>query len=86
LNRGSASVTADCVFTWGEHHYADLLWPGAPRSQTSDPYYYRHYPGTNSYVGISSQDDRLRYMGSASNHQMLDLGSMATWKQSAGCQ
>ncbi len=32
-----------------------------------------------------SQDDRLRYMGSASNNQMLDLGSMATWKQSAGC-
>ncbi|MES2946993.1 MAG: hypothetical protein V4858_00475 [Pseudomonadota bacterium] len=45
-----------------------------------------HYAGTNSYVGISSQDDKLRYMGSASNNQMLDLGSMATWKQTAGCQ
>lgn len=85
LDRGNATVSADCVFNWGEHHYADLLWPASARSQTLAPYYYRHYPGTNSYVGISSQDDRLRYMGSASGHQMLDLGSMATWKQSASC-
>lgn len=85
LDRGNATVSADCVFNWGEHHYADLLWPTPARSQTQAPYYYRHYPGTNSYVGISSQDDRLRYMGSASGQQMLDLGSMATWKQTAGC-
>jgi len=85
LDRGNATVSADCVFNWGEHHYADLLWPAATHAQTLAPYYYRHYPGTDSYVGISSQDDHLRYMGSASNNQMLDLGSMATWKQSAGC-
>ncbi len=86
LDRGNTTTSADCVFNWGEHHYAELLTPTAARSQTQAPYYYRHYAGTNSYVGISSQDDRLRYMGSASNNQMLDLGSMATWKQTAGCQ
>jgi hypothetical protein len=86
LDRGNTTTSADCVFNWGEHHYAELLTPTTGRSQTLAPYYYRHYAATNSYVGISSQDDRLRYMGSASNHQMLDLGSMATWKQSAGCQ
>lgn len=85
LDRGNTSTSANCVFNWGEHHYPELLFPSAAQSQTLAPYYYRHYPGTNSYVGISSQDDRLRYMGSASNHQMLDLGSMATWKQTAGC-
>lgn len=85
LDRGNATVSADCVFTWGEHHYADLLRPGPVRSLTFDPYYYRHYPGTNSYLGISSQDDHLHYLGSASSNQMLDLGTMATWKQSAGC-
>jgi hypothetical protein len=86
LDRGTTTLSADCVFTWGEHNHADLLWPGPERSQNYAPYYYRHYPGTDSYVGISSQDDHLHYMGSASNGQMLDLGSMATWKQSAGCQ
>mgnify|MGYP000269936502 CR=1 FL=1 len=86
LDRGNTTTSADCVFNWGEHHYPELLTPAPARSATLDPYYYRHYPGTNSYVGISSQDDRLRYMGSASNNQMLDLGSMATWKQTAGCQ
>lgn len=45
-----------------------------------------HIPGIDNYVGISSQDDLLRYMGSASNNQMLDLCSMMTWKHSAGCQ
>jgi hypothetical protein len=86
LDRGNTTTSADCVFNWGEHQYASLLTPPAARSQTQSPYYYRHYPGTNSYVGITSQNDHLLYMGSASNNQMLDLGSMATWKQSAGCQ
>lgn len=86
LDRGNTTTSADCVFNWGEHHYPELLNPAPASSQTLAPYYYRHYAGTNSYVGISSQDDRLRYMGSASNNQMLDLGSMATWKQTAGCQ
>ena len=86
LDRGNTTTSADCVFNWGEHNYPELLTPAPARSQTLAPYYYRHYPGTNSYVGISSQDDKLRYMGSASNNQMLDLGSMTTWKQTAGCQ
>lgn len=86
VDRGNTTVSADCVFDWGEHHYPDLLIPTAARSQTLAPYYYRHYPGTHSYVGISSQDGQLRYMGSASNDQMVDLGSMTTWKQTAGCQ
>ena len=86
LDRGNPALSADCVFNWGEHHYADLLWPGAAPSQTLAPYYYRHYAGTNSYVGVSSQDEHLYYMGSASNSLMLDLGGMATWKRSAQCQ
>lgn len=86
VDRGNTTVSADCVFDWGEHHYPDLLIPTAARSQTLAPYYYRHYPGTHSYVGISSQDGQLRYMGSASNDQMVDLGSMTSWKQTAGCQ
>ena len=86
LDRGNTTTSADCVFNWGEHHYPELLTPAPARAQTLAPYYYRHYTGTNSYVGISSQDDKLRYMGSASNNQMLDLGSMTTWKQTAGCQ
>ena len=86
LDRGNTTTSADCVFNWGEHNYPELLTPAPARSQTLAPYYYRHYTGTNSYVGISSQDDKLRYMGSASNNQMLDLGSMTTWKQTASCQ
>ena len=86
LDRGSAALTADCVFTWGEHNYADLLTPGAPPSQTYAPYYYRHYPATNSYVGVSSTDSHLYFMGNYSNNQMLDLGAIATWKQTAKCQ
>ena len=86
LDHGNTTTSADCVFNWGEHHYANLLTPAPARAQTLAPYYYRHYPDTNSYVGISSQDDKLRYMGSASNNQMMDLGSMATWKQTARCQ
>ena len=86
LDHGNTTTSADCVFNWGEHNYAELLYPTPAPAQRLAPYYYRHYTGTNSYVGISSQDDQLRYMGSASNNEMLDMGSMAVWKQSAGCQ
>lgn len=85
LDRGNTTVPANCVFNSGEHNYANLLMPTAARSHIFKPYWYRHYPGTNSYVGISSQDTNLHYMGSASSDPMLGLGSMASQKQTEGC-
>ena len=85
LDRSNTTVSADCVFTWAEHQFADLLWPAPARSQTFAPYYYRYYPGTISGLGLSSEDDHIHYMGSASGYQLLDLGTLARWKQAAGC-
>lgn len=78
-------ATADCVFGWAERAYADLLAPGGAVSQVLAPYYYRHYPATNAYVGVSSDDGVVYYLGPASGHTLLAVGPLAAWKVTAGC-
>jgi hypothetical protein len=86
LTPGTTTSAVDCLLNWGERQYASLLWPAPASSQTYGPYYYRYYAGTNSYVGVSSANDHLYYQGRDSNGQLLDLGTAASWKQTAGCQ
>ena len=86
LDRGNTTLSADCVFTWGENHYADLLWPRSGALPELCPVLLQPLPNNPKLCGYFVADDHLRYMGSASLYQMLDLFSIATWKRSAGCQ
>lgn len=75
---------ANCLFNWGEDNYSSLLLPSRPISQTSTPYYYRYYAGSNNYLGYSSSDDHLYFLGS--DGVMSDLGLAATWSTQAKCR
>lgn len=57
-----AASTADSnrVFNWAESAYAQYLSPAPAVSGSISGYYYRYYPGTNSYVG--TKDSRAYYM------------------------
>lgn len=79
------TVTADCVFSWAELIYPNLFAPAAAVSQILMPYYYRYYPGTNAYLGTSSADNQLYYLGPASGNTLLDVGSLSYWRIAAGC-
>jgi hypothetical protein len=79
------SAKSDCLFDWGEDNYASAISPPRQASQSASPYYFRFYPGTNSYLGTSSADQHLYYYLPASG-QMTDLGLAATWAGLAGCQ
>jgi hypothetical protein len=79
------SAAADCLFNWAEQAYASLLTPSGSATLATGPYVYRHYAGTNSYVGTAPAANRLYYLGPASNNVLLDLGDLSPWLDRAGC-
>jgi hypothetical protein len=79
------TTTADCVFNWAESVYPNLFAPPAAASQTLAPYYYRYYAGTNAYLGISSADNDLYYLGPASGNTLFNAGLLSNWRTTAGC-
>lgn len=81
----ASSTGADCVFSWGEKTYPELFSPSPATSKTFGDYYYRYYSGTKSYLG-TLKSQRLVYVGVLSNGSILDVGDLATWIKTAGCQ
>jgi hypothetical protein len=75
---------ADCLFNATEQAYSSLLPATGSPSESSGTYYYRSYPQTNSYVGISSTDNHLYYIGA--NGQLQDQGDAAALITQAGCK
>ncbi|MBI5258569.1 MAG: hypothetical protein HY855_18835 [Burkholderiales bacterium] len=79
-----SNAEADCLFDWGEDQSPQLLSPRRPGSLSSAPYYYRRYTTSNSYLGVSSADNRLYYVDASG--RFSDLGLAATWSTQAGCR
>src|SRR5665811_674241 len=53
----------DCLFNWAQTFNPSLFSPPVPGLQFSSPYTYRYYPITDSYVGVSSVDNHVYYLG-----------------------
>ncbi|MBS4098826.1 MAG: hypothetical protein KGZ83_18545 [Sulfuricella sp.] len=86
-NAALAAVNpADCLFNWAESYYSALFVPAGSASVTMAPYYYRYYPGTQSYLGTSSADGHVYYLGPASNNALTDVGPISGLLATAGCQ
>jgi len=76
---------SDCLFNWAEITYASFFAPAGAVSNTLAPYYYRYYPQTNAYLGTSSADNHVYYIGPLSNNSILDVGAMSPLLSTAGC-
>ena len=77
---------SDCLFNWAEQNYASLFAPAGSGTVESAPYAYRYYGQTNSYLGVSSVDGHLYYLGPSPGMAMMDLGLASEWYARAGCQ
>lgn len=55
----SQNGDADKLFDWAEVEYSELFAPAGETSttDTSGEWYYRYYPGTQSYVGVNLDGD-----------------------------
>lgn len=73
-----------CLLDWAEQSYPQLFSPAGAVSQVSPPYTYRYYRNTNAYVGVSSTDNHVYYLGPDGSLQ--DVGGLPGWLAKAGCQ
>lgn len=80
-----SATVADCIFNWAEQHYPEQFFPKPTSSFTVGKDYYRFYTGSNSFLGTSNFE-LLKYVGPLSSGNVLDLGDLANWMATAGCQ
>ena len=74
----------ECLFNWAEKNYPGLFAPSGFATAVWDVYTYRYYSVNNAYLGVSSVDNHVYYLGS--DGVMQDEGSTSYWYPLAGCQ
>ena len=75
--------STECLFNWAEANYPGLFTPYGTSTAVLGAYTYRHYSATNAYLGVSSIDNHLYYMGS--DGVLQDEGALSHWLPLAGC-
>lgn len=73
----------ECLFNWAQTFYIDLFSPPTSGLLFSSPYTYRYYPNTDAYVGLSSDDNHVYYLGPDGIFQ--DQGDLSVWLTQSGC-
>jgi len=79
----AAVSTDECLFGWAEGHYPGLFVPSASPTVVAGVYTYRYYPASNTYLGVSSADKHVYYIGPDGKQQ--DQGLLSDWLTQAGC-
>ena len=74
----------ECLLNWAENAYSNLFSPAGAISQFQSPYTYRYYRNTNSYVGVSSINNHVYYLGP--DGVLQDVGDLSGWLTTALCQ
>jgi hypothetical protein len=75
----------ECLLNWAENAYSNLFSPAGAISQFQSPYTYRYYKNTNAYVGVSSIDNHVYYLGPG-GISPEDVGDLSGWLTTASCQ
>lgn len=88
LDAGRALATVlgtqshDCLFNWAEKNYNGYFAPTAV-SRFYGPYFYRYYSAIDSYLGVSSEDNRIYFLSAGVMH---DEGLASSWYTSTNCR
>jgi len=73
----------DCLMAWAEFNYPAFFAPRSSPSQTLAAYYYRHYPQTGTYLGVSTADENVYVL--EGNNILTNIGTLATWLVASRC-
>ncbi|MEQ1635517.1 MAG: amidohydrolase family protein [Methylococcales bacterium] len=79
-----AESNAECLFTWAEGTYPAQFAPSGSATQDLDAYTYRYYSSTQAYLGVSSSDNNVYYLGV--DGLLKNQGPLANWLPKANCQ
>jgi len=74
----------ECLLNWAQTFYPHLFSPAVIGVQFSSPHTYRHYPNTNSYVGVSSADNQVYYQGPDDISPQV-VGDFSYFLKESGC-
>lgn len=74
----------ECVLNWAQTFYPNLFSPAVHGVQFSSPYTYRYYSDTDAYVGVSSADNHVYYLG-PDDLSPRDMGDLSVYLKEAGC-
>lgn len=74
----------ECLFSWTEQNYAHLFAPANSATKVWSVYTFRYYENTDSYVGVSSTNNHVYYMGP--DRVLQDVDTLSYWLPIAGCQ
>ena len=76
LDAPKVQIDSDRLFNWAEDKYPKIFSsPQRPFSETADGYYFRYYPGTDTYLGAKGGNVFYLPAGAAMN-EIIDLGPM----------
>lgn len=84
VNKFKNHPDTDCLFNWAEGNYPQELAPTKSYTKVGSGYTYRYYATSKAYVGVSSIDHNVYYMGA--DGILTNQGSLTTWLTKAGCQ
>ena len=76
---------SDCIFAWGARSLPSAFPTTDIAAGNLGAFYYRYYPGTNTFLASSSVDDSLYYLAASSGNGPVNLGDLAIWKANSGC-
>lgn len=79
----SAQPNTQCLFAWAEGQYPATFAASNRYTKFFEPYTYRHYSVSDSYLGVSSVDHHVYFMGP--DRVLQDQGSFFDWVSTAGC-
>ncbi len=84
-NTGNSQSQVSCLFDWAQDVYGYLFYSSLPVvTQYTPTYSYRYFAGSNSYVGVSINDNHVYYLNASGN--LLDVGPLSGWLVTSGCQ
>jgi hypothetical protein len=74
-------IDANTVLDWAELNFTSLFAPANQGSNSQLGYFWRYYPGTNSFLGINDDGNpaHLFYSGGVDNASLVDLGLLSSW-------
>lgn len=79
----NTSPQIECLFNWAESNYPNLFRPANSPTLVWSNYTYRYYADTNTYLGVSSTDSDVYYMGP--DGLLWNEGPSSYWLTKAGC-
>jgi immune inhibitor A len=84
LSDNTVVPQVECLFNWAEKNYPRLFFPSGSPTVVSTLYNYRYYSASNAYLGVSSNNYHVYYLGP--DRRLLDLQPLSDWLHKSNCQ